>query len=804
MRPKVKAQKWHYAVVTAVLIFTLILLFYPSQKGEPRIFVPENQSKYAQVLSEHVKGREVVLTPLDSALGELSHGDGAFVSAIQAQPYIAADSNYHFVPHIAQTVVITIDRDETDTEINSFADLLKTEYAVTFDLDDRFETNDWGTPKAQQIILSMAYALDPSYDIRGVGQFMGTLWDEERFHYQDMWKSIVITVDSVAAEYIERGRNSEVILPSDGAFTLEYGLLYYGEPPSIEQGMNKALVEAGYRLPNGMADSTLYPADYTNAKIPPDGEAYRSASAQLGAVIRRTAFIQDLYNFANIVEYTALFLGFLLFCILYLFSIKRRITDKSIANALVLATCTAILFVVIGILKYFVEDNIVLETLLWYSFYIPMYTMTASLVYVMMRAEHTVRPTNIARAIKWFKWYVYAEIAALILIFTNHYHQWVFIVTDYVHSYHSYNWGYAIVLSMMYIGILITLITLIRQCVHSPRKKMFLAPVIMVIVMLGYSCGHIFDFEPVLNFEISFAISLLAILFAELCMLSHIFPHNRGFKTLFLHSGLAMQIEDFDGNTVERSLITQQTDENYVLRQWDIAGGKFTYFEDQTSLNTTNRKLEQVNEMRRETNRLLLQKSKLQADLSAMAVQRQIYESIDEILLNGTQKIEQLSKDIEQNADSKRTMAKVSLLACIMKRTCMFHINLLHQQSQQVGIFLNTLQELSDYCLPFDLAVTVSCRTDKDLTGAEGVSMYSVCTSAVQQAIEQGASTLLLQLYEQDGKTILSALGDIPLFSKEQQQQLEGSLHEDMAQISSKPWEDTEIYLLTGSKEEDL
>ncbi len=787
----------HTLIVLGALIVTLFLIFYPSENRDAQIFVTDAELAYQEIISQYIENENVVLSSYDSALHEISEMDGASVYDVHAEPFTKHDSKYNFVPHIAQTVVIAIDRDMTDVQIDEFSDLLDTKEHVTFDLDDRFDPNDWGTLKAQHIILSMARALDEDYDITAVGEFMRFLWDDgDRFHYQDMWQPIVVTYDSVAASYIKDGRNLEVIIPKDGTITLEYGLLYHGEEPTFSPDIDTALIEAGYRLPDGRADPTLYPTDYSNASAPADTEAYRNAVASLGSIIRRTTFNADNYNFANILEYTVLFSVFLFVLIVYTFSILHRVTDKYIATALVISSVSAIFFLFVGLIKYLVEDNIVIETLLWYSFYIPMFTMTASLVYVMMRAEHTVRPMNIKRAIKWFKWYVFAEIAVLILIFTNHLHEWVFVVTDYQHSYHAYNFGYAIVLFIMYLGILITLVTLIGQCIHAPRKVMFLFPASMVALMFIYSSGYIFDFEPVLNFEISFAISGIAIIFSELCMISRILPLNKGHKTLFLHSSLAMQIKDRENNTKASSIVTMKTDENYVLRQWEIAGGTFLYFEDQTSLNNMNKSLLQINEMRRKNNRLLLQKSKLQADLATLAVQREIYESIDKILLDGTEKIEQLSKAVNQNDNRKKAMAKINFLACSMKRACMFRINLLYLKSQQVNILLNSLNELVNYSDSLELAITVSCRTTKDVKSSCAVSMYSFYTSAIEAALANNAKTLLVQIYEQDDKIVMSLLGDVPLFSEELQEKVASTLHKEMSNLHAKAWEETEIYLI--------
>ncbi len=793
-----------FYLIGAVVLLTiaLLLIFYPQKQKEERLFISNSEPLYQEVIASHLQSSDFTASPHESALYEFSLGDSASVYNIQAMPFLKHDPNYHFVPHITQTVVIAIDRDQTDVEINSFADLLHTKEHITFDLGDRFDPNDWGSPMAQHIVLSMSHAIYGYYNTQAVGEFMGYLWDvEDRFHYQDMWQPIVVTYDSTAAEYIDGGRNLEVIIPSDGTISLDYGILYYGNAPIFAPDLDKALIDIGYRLPDGRADPILYPGDYSNAHPPSNEEAYRNATAELGATIRRTAFGRDTHNFANIVEHTLAFLIFLFLLIMYLYSILRRVNDKHIARSLAVAIHMAIFFIVIGLIKYLVEDNPTIETLLWYCSYIAKYGMSASIIHLMVRAGRSTRPKNVERTEKWYKLYLTATIAILVLIFTNHIHEWVFIVTDYNHSYHDYNYGYIIVLGWMYFSILVTLISLIRQCIQSPRKQMFLCPVIMVFLMFAYSYAFIFSVDIVINFEISFAISIIGAFFVELCMISRIFPHNMGYRPLFLHSGLAMQIKDFDGNTAESSLLSQEMDENFVLRQWDIAGGSFLYFEDQTSLNNTNKKLSHLNEMRRENNRLLLQKSKLQADLSALSVQRQIYESIDKILLSGTEKIEALSATISESQDHKKTMATVNILACMMKRSCMFHINLLYQNKVQVSMISSALTELISYCKALDITLVVNCRISEQLLSSQLVSIYSLSTITLEQAISCQCSSVVIQLYEENGQITLSVFGDTPLFSKQTLEKVCANLHQDMSNLSVKQWEQTEVYMLTGNSE---
>jgi len=65
---------------------------------------------------------------------------------------------------------------------------------------------------------------------------------------------------------IKSGRNMEVIIPIEGTFTYEKGLLSKN-PLAFTGDIEGLLLDAGFRLPDGRCDASLYPqaAAYENA-----------------------------------------------------------------------------------------------------------------------------------------------------------------------------------------------------------------------------------------------------------------------------------------------------------------------------------------------------------------------------------------------------------------------------------------------------------------------------------------------------------------------------------------------------------
>ncbi len=778
------------ATTCVVLLFFACLALLIPKEQEPRFLIDSSHEDYFNIISPSLDGQKVAFTE-QSALSEFRYGDSIALYDYQAAELLPNLEGYTFTPHLSETVVIALDRSYTDHHIDSFSDILKTDLVVSFDLEDKFNYNDYGSPRARHIMLAMSEALYDSYDTQSLGEFMLYLeQDGERFCYLDMWQPIIITTDKKAATLISQGREIEVVIPEDGTTTVHYGILSKDLNIPLDSKLSTSLITAGYRTAKGEADSALYPTDYQDAHFIENDLDFRGSSASVSADIRRATFEEDLYGFTNLVEISVAFTLLCFVVILYLFSIIRRVTDKRIERAFVGIAALQVLFLMLGLIKMIVVDNPFLETVLWYAFYIPMLFMPALLVYVMIVSRY--KGDHIERIMGLYKLYLGVTAALLLLVFTNSIHGLIFIITDYEHSYHDYNFGYFFVLGWIYFSILISVVSLIKQCFTSPRKALFLYPVMMIALMLVYSYGFIYSVEFIIKLELGFAITIMAIIFSEFCMLSRLIPHNQGYRRLFYNSNLAMKVEDKNKNTVESSLVAAALDQNYVLKKSKITGGTFLYFEDHTSLNNTSRQLAEINEKRRANNEFLLQKGKVNADIAAVTAEGNVYASIDNVLLSGTAKIESLVAQISKNSDHKRTMATINMLACIMKRECMLRINMLHRKEQTVEVFLSALAEMQVFAKDLGIDLIFSCQVAEFLPTAQAHAMYSLCAAAIERAAALYCCSVVVQIYKEEGQAVLSVFADLPLFK-------DGNItHENPHYtVSAKPWEDTEVYRLT-------
>ena len=108
--------------------------------------------------------------------------------------------------------------------------------------------------------------------------------------------AIVICYDFLAAALIKDGRNMEIVVPCEGTFSYERGLLsntelfFYGNVDSL-------LVSAGFRLTDGRCDNALYPdtAAYETAARVLDYERFNTICLDGDRVYRRDVFNTRLY-----------------------------------------------------------------------------------------------------------------------------------------------------------------------------------------------------------------------------------------------------------------------------------------------------------------------------------------------------------------------------------------------------------------------------------------------------------------------------------------------------------------------------
>ncbi len=274
-------------------------------------------------------------------------------------------------------------------------------------------------------------------------------------------------------------------------------------------------------------------------------------------------------------------------------------------------------------------------------------------------------------------------------------------------------------------------------------------------------------------------------------------------KELFAHSSIAMEIKDNSNKTLYISNSASHINNGFSKRKTTLSNGSFIYYKDYTTFNTINAQIKKTNEAYKKTNEFLLKDTRIDENLSAIFAERTAYESIDNILLVGTDKIEDLTTTLTtyrtSEQEKKHLLGKISLLSCMMKRECMLSLNVFYRQTQPIGILQNAFDELSEFCKFSEISIAFRCALSGDFSTYYALNMYSFFANSLEKAIDLNCKNILAQLYEANSGIVFSVLADKDLFSESE---LKNIVQEESSfSFQSKNWEQTQIYILTFSEE---
>ncbi len=793
--------KYKIYFITIFLVVMSMFAFYNSKKENSNYLIQSSESGYIKALETSNPDLDLTKSEYDFATRSFENGVNVLVYEEIAIPLLKMKDDYKFYEHFTQTVIIAVDRSQTNEEINSFSDLLTTDLEINFDFDKLVAQNMWEYPKTHQITLAMANALYGEFDTQKLALDLKMINEEARFYTQNLDLPIIVTFDSVAVQLNKSGRNLEIIIPDDGTLMFDYGAFVYRDSISFSENLNDELINNGYRLIDGSADSLYYPSEseYENAQYVDDINSFNYATSQIGKDVRRIGFETRLYGFTNTIETTGFYLFLVVFLIGYILSIKRRITDEKIRGAIVIGLLLLLYFSTASVLKSLNSTSDFIESLLWYSYYIPILLAPAILVYISINTGR-ISPIKFTNTI--YKIYLSITVILLLFVFTNNFHELVFIVHDHTTTNFDYNTGYFIVFSWVAASLFFALVLLTTKTILSPKKSKLLFPFSASVLIFTYAVLRINGVVFIREFDIGFAVTILVIIYVESLMMSRLIPNNIGYKKLFLNSNLAMQIKDNANNLVYTSFVTKNIDDNFIKRTTPIDGGYFSYYEDYTSLNNARQNLGEVNDIIRQNNEFLLNNSKVRANLATLTAQRAAYDSIDSILNSGAEKIQNLARKLKTNKNKKKIMGTIGLYACLMKRECMLRINVLYKQWQNIITLENALLEVCSFSEDINLNITIGNSYQGDVLSKDILSIYHLFSIAIENAIAIKSKNLLMQIYTQDENIVFSIISDKVLFSNEEIDEF--CKNEFRDNLTVKSWEETQVYLFTFHKGEEI
>ncbi len=336
----------------ALVLLTLLTLVGCTRLAPCEVVV-RDESGYAEALRSDglVIGTHANLSPW-RALGS---GRAVEAASYQAVPALDRGLAAAWYPHYLVTPVIAVDRSRTAASPTTWAELRE--------LRDPLSISLRGDGALVLTTLAAAVAPDrPTAD--AVADLLRPVADAGLLRFDDPDAAVLVCLDSEAAALIGQGRPLEVVVPRDGSLTVTRGLL--APAPLVLPPVSDALLAAGYRLPDGTADPSRYPADYAAARTFDQADALASVAPDLVGSVRRE-LLGEVRLASNGEEHLLVAAAFAVLVVAWSGSTILRISSRPLAQAIAVNGALLVGWVLVRAVKYQMVETT--TNLLWYSYY---------------------------------------------------------------------------------------------------------------------------------------------------------------------------------------------------------------------------------------------------------------------------------------------------------------------------------------------------------------------------------------------------------------------------------------------------
>lgn len=626
----------------------------------------------------------------------------AEVFDVQALGAIEVGIARYWYPHYLATVIIGVDRDQTDVKVSGWNDLISTKQEVSF-----FDTPG----NLQMITAAMAYGLEGrNFSMKETMKLLASL-NENNCLKLNTWSSpILICYDYQAEALKDSGRNIELVIPQEGTFTYAKGLIS-NEPINLQGDINQLLVQEKFQISNDNEGET-------RAIRVEDSKHFSKAVQNVNALISRKVFHSKKIMSIDNQEHLHFALIYIIIVTVWVATFMRRSIQKGIGYA---ALSTGIIlnsWTLVRLIKYQNELSPILTRYLWYAFYI--FELYLPLVLLWM-AWAIDKPKNKIAPPKWWRFLAVLVNLLIIFVFTNDLHGCVLKLNlskqDWGINY-SYGFGYYIILFVCVANMIGMFTILLYKSMKNVRKKRFVFPLSLLALCSIYTYGYITRVKIIYETDITIVTGLFVIFLFEACIRAGLIPVNTKYAKLFSQSPLKMQILSNEGKTILASAsakpiteklfamaisrapepILQEDDSLLFITQ--IQGGYVICQEDVSKLNQLVKDMRKSARMLTEANNMLAKEEKIKREINEKKIKKQLTEQLEGEI---AEKINNLSLMIEKLpfvVNPKMETTRIALMLCYIKGRC----NLFFKEkeinfmlSTELVIFLDEIAEIGKY-----------------------------------------------------------------------------------------------------------
>ncbi len=761
-----RKRKWIYIIALGVLALTLFAL----------CVITADTPDSSVLFSNNIPAYESIIAPSDSSLH--------IAYELQAIPLMEAGIVKAYRTDFVSTIIIAVDRDQIKDEITGWSCLRTGDYEVYFGYKGKLSHIDFG-----YTILSMAAGLD--YEDSGYSNtihLLKYLHKNGRLISDDPSVApVAILFDYQAAQMVKDGRNIEIIVPIEGTLSFPTGIMRT-DTDKLPDAKPEDLIAAGFRLPNGDCDFSIYSdsgryAFARNAVLTPE-----TATQMISAVasFQRQVLGKRLLSPANGVENILAYIAFIIIIVLWTGMLYMRISDRALQKKLFAISVLLLLWMLIRIINLLLPEGTV-HRMFWYFYYVPLIFMPTVLFWIgqILAKNHQSLFSRLARKASFL-----ISLLFVLLVLTNDFHQMAFRFYRGTESnnydlYYSHGWVYYFVFVWSLLLIFAFVFLAARKKTESAAKRA--GPLFLILcVSVAYFGGYAFGIPIFRESEFSIVYGIMALLFLEACFRNRLIPNNDKLGELLRNTPIdmhilsdTMQIEyntdcaaELPAEIIDKAQFIQPEpnapvafslpdDASILYGVYRINGGYSIFAHHLDSVIRLRSTLAEQNERIKVQNSILTRTHKVKSEIARLQAQQEMFARINDVLkdrVNGINVILSVlsASDTARDKDAlQKQLAKIKVLVNYCKRRGNLVLLEAGDENCETASLALWLQESlwEANAAGIDGLVTEAGKTQIHSTPAS--LLYDCFEHILENAMKYASAVLLINLSVKENSVVL-------------------------------------------------
>lgn len=667
----------------------------------------------------------------------------------------------YWYPHYLATVVIAVDRDQTDIELKGWEDLRRADEAVGY-LEYRS-----GPYNDRMIYAALCHGYIKGSTLNRKGaKYIRDLRESGRFGVDEEDAPILVCFDCHVAALVDEGRNLEIVIPEEGTLTFEKGLVST-EPLQFPEDLEERLMDAGLRLTDGRSSHPAYPAeaDYVYGQRITNLSRFNEESIYFVTTFRREAMGTHLFRTADGTEHAVGALLTMVAIVLFFGFMLRYIFGNYVRRIVFISGFFLLLWTFLRYAKYQLILHWMVGKYLWYGYYVFFMALPLCLLWLAISVDNP-RIYHIQKKVGGLILILYG--IAVILVLTNDLHRGWFILDpadpDCIYDY-RYGWMYFTFMGAGFFCILSSMVLLVQKAWRSAGWKGAIFPVVFFASLCAYALAVIFDVGHVRDGDAAMNTVIFLFLYYAVMMVTGLIPLNIKHREMFALSPFKMHIVDGNGQVVLRSTARLSLDDeervkikdspgpllrkdgDTLLYRKSIPGGHVLWEEDVTEIQRLRRQLEESALRIEATNALLAREKELKSRNARREEKRRLLSMLEDEISARLEELLVLIEELPDKREKKTEVAKITTLLCYIKRrsSLIFREKEMDTISGEDVAFY--MEEMADFSGYGGVHLMVYGHGDREIPTGQGTLFYDFLYEVLGACMGSEKVNILVQLF---------------------------------------------------------